>query len=143
MKNCFRNVALFLGLAAICVAFVGCGPNDGMTEIKGKVTLDGAPLKEGTINFAPKAGGTGTASGAKIVDGAYVARVSPGTTLGVAIEAEEMQQKEGATQEEIERGADKIPVSIIPAKYNRQSELSIDVTDGAKGPFDFELTSEE
>ncbi len=128
-------------LALCCVAFCGCEPKDGFTAVKGTVTFDGEPLKEGYITFAPK-GGAGTTSGAQIVDGKYEARVTPGT-LGVAITADKKEKIENPTHEQIERGITEVSVSFIPAKYNTQSTLEATVAEGQKDPIDFELTSEE
>src|SRR5262245_30263024 len=65
-----------LGPAAVAVflaCLAGCsGPTHG--EVKGMVTLDGHPLKEGTIRFTPIDGKTGTA-GAFIADGKFEAKV--------------------------------------------------------------------
>ncbi len=129
-----------LALAVCCVAFVGCGPKDGLTPISGTVTLDGAPIEKGTINFAPK-GGPGTAAGGPIVNGKYEARVSPGK-MAVTIYAQKTEKVENPTEEQIERGLTENVVNIIPAKYNSASTLEADVAEGQKDPINFELTTE-
>ncbi|MBQ2851726.1 MAG: hypothetical protein IJE77_14695 [Thermoguttaceae bacterium] len=130
-----------VSLAFCCVAFVGCAKKDGLTPVKGTVTFDGEPIKDGSINFAPK-GGPGTATGARIVDGKYEARVSPGK-MAVTIEAQKKVPIENPTQEQIDRGITENTVDFIPAKYNRMSTLEADIAEGQKDPIDFALTSEE
>lgn len=141
MLKAISKAGFALALAVCCVAFVGCAPKDGLTPVKGTVTLDGAPIEKGTINFAPK-GGPGTATGAPIVDGKYEARVSPGK-MAVTIYAQKAEKIENPTQEQIERGITENLVDIIPAKYNRASTLEADIAEGQKDPVDFALTTEE
>ncbi len=130
-----------LALAVCCVAFAGCAPKDGLVPVKGTITLDGAPIEKGTINFAPK-GGPGTAAGGAIVNGKYEARVSPGK-MAVTIYAQKAEKIENPTQEQIERGITEITVDVVPAKYNRASTLEADIVEGQKDPVDFELTTDE
>lgn len=130
-----------LALAVCCVAFAGCAPKDGLVPIKGTITLDGAPIEKGTVNFAPK-GGPGTAAGGAIVNGKYEARVSPGK-MAVTIYAQKAEKIENPTQEQIERGITEITVDVVPAKYNRASTLEVDIVEGQKDPVDFELTTDE
>lgn len=130
-----------LALAVCCVAFAGCAPKDGLVPIKGTVTLDGAPIEKGTVNFAPK-GGSGTTAGGAIVNGKYEARVSPGK-MAVTIYAQKSEKIENPTQEQIERGITEIKVDVVPAKYNRASTLEVDIVEGQKDPVDFELTTDE
>lgn len=141
MLKAISKAGFALALAVCCVAFVGCGPKDGLTPVKGTVTLDGAPIEKGTINFAPK-GGPGTATGAPIVDGKYEARVSPGK-MAVTIYAQKAEKIENPTQEQIDRGITENIVDIIPAKYNRASTLEADIAEGQKEPVDFALTTDE
>ncbi len=44
-----------LMLVLTSVWMVGCGPGNPRKEIKGKVTLKGAPVKDGVISFEPLA----------------------------------------------------------------------------------------
>lgn len=130
-----------LALAVCCVAFAGCAPKDGLVPVKGTITLDGAPIEKGTVNFAPK-GGPGTAAGGAIVNGKYEARVSPGK-MAVTIYAQKAEKIENPTQEQIERGITEITVDVVPAKYNRASTLEVDIVEGQKDTVDFELTTDE
>ena len=51
-----------------------------MVEISGKVTLDGAPLADGTIHFEP-AEKSGPRAGAVIHGGTYKLRLLPGSKV--------------------------------------------------------------
>ena len=64
-------------LCGLFVAFaVGCGPS---TRVEGTVTLDGRPVNDGSISFAP-ADGTGPSFGAALTEGRFqVAAASPVT----------------------------------------------------------------
>lgn len=135
------KTGLALALAVCCVAFVGCGPKDGLTPVSGTITLDGQPLEKGTVNFAPK-GGPGTATGAPIENGKYEARVSPGK-MAVTIYAQKTVPIENPTPEQVERGITETTEDIVPAKYNRASTLEADIVEGQKDPVDFALTTEE
>ena len=65
------------GLMPIVLVFVlaGCGGNPGpkLTHVTGKVTLSGAPVPYGTIEFVPDPakGGKGPAGTAEIINGEF------------------------------------------------------------------------
>ncbi len=48
------RAAVAIGLLVI----VGCGDNDGLVPVSGKVTLDGKPLADAAVGFFADAGGT-------------------------------------------------------------------------------------
>ena len=102
------------------------------------MTLDGALLKTGQIRFVPVDGQTPTA-GAVITDGQYSATVAPGQkTVEISSptgrpRAIDVRQLASARAE----GADG---DLVPAKYNAQTELKIEVRPGAE-PHNFELFS--
>ncbi|MBQ9874454.1 MAG: hypothetical protein IJM30_08310 [Thermoguttaceae bacterium] len=133
-KNIALHAALFSVLLCLA-ALAGCAKNDGLCTVEGTVTLDGAPLAEGTINFGPMAGSSGTATGAKIENGKYSARASEGEMI-VNIRS---QKKE--TTQDPEHGETMTFTELIPEKYNQQSELKATIKPG-KNTFDFDLKSE-
>jgi len=130
---------IFSGLiiAALFVTFVGCGKSDGRLAITGNVTFEGSPLAEGAITFFP-IGGSGVSSGGSIVQGAYTSDIMPGK-YAVQITANRKTGKMLPSNpgdpplEEFEQ--------YIPAKYNKKSELTIDVENKRKQTFDFTLES--
>lgn len=131
---------LFVGLAAS-----GCtGSADplGRQEISGSVTLDGQPLDTGSIRFEPQEGGA-TASGAMIVNGVYAVPANQGLAPGVyrvfitAVEAD----SEKRTGEEVMNNPGPPKKELIPAKYNQQSEVTVEVKAESPNNFDFPITS--
>lgn len=129
----------------LLIVTVGCGPTDSLNRqaISGTVTLDGQPLENGTIEMVPVDAGEGVASGANITDGSYeipqekglppgkyTVRIS--AAAGSPTKTSKAPPGEGDVQPAEER---------IPARYNAQSELTAEVTDGSPNTFDFELES--
>ncbi len=129
----------WLVLGVLCVA--GCGgASDGRQAISGSVTLNGAPLEQGTIEFASVDGsqqsGGGITNGKYsvpaeqgLLPGKYVVRISsteeanPGAPLGPpGPEAETVQNKQ-----------------LIPPEYNTQSTLTAEVTEDGDNQFDFQI----
>lgn len=68
-------------LGAVClVAFTGCSRYE--SSVSGKVTLDGEPLKSGTVVFYPAAGSGAAAYGSVQADGSYT--LDTGASGGLA-----------------------------------------------------------
>jgi hypothetical protein len=119
---------LSLGLV---FAVGGCGGNSELASVTGKITLDGKPLAEAFVVFAPTAAGT-TSYGRTNAAGEYVMMFS--------------DSEKGAWQGEnivristgdVGAGAKK---EILPAIYNVESTLRKSVEKKANR-FDFELKS--
>ena len=91
LNDCRRGFAI-AGLLVALTTFVGCEKNDGLCLVEGTVTLDGSPVADGMISFGPTIGSSGTATGAKIVDGKYSARASAGE-MSVAIRAQKKRDR--------------------------------------------------
>lgn len=131
------KAALFLG----CLLGIGgCGADDplGRRAVSGSVTLDGAPLAEGSISFQPTQEST-TSSGAMIEQGKYAISRDKGLPKGkyrVVINAVKpgtgMHLPEGKAPGE-EVGTP--PVELIPADWNTRSKHFVEVT--ASGPVQF------
>jgi hypothetical protein len=115
------------GLLLTLVALAGCGDNSGLVEVKGTVTLDGAPLEKGAISFTPVDRKTRTA-GANIVAGSYSAQVPVGT-MKVAISAGKVVGKKPLYDRPGSRERDVIE-EMVPAKYNEETELRLEVKPG-------------
>src|SRR5262245_18100506 len=64
--------------ALLAVPAVGCADGSTHGDVRGEVTLDGVPLKEGVVRFVPVDGKTPTAS-ALIADGKFAERVPVAT----------------------------------------------------------------
>jgi hypothetical protein len=92
--------------------------------VSGTVTVDGAPVKSGSITFFPLDGRSST-SGAEIVDGKYTTTVAPGTAR-VEIHVPKVigQRKAYDTPDSPMM---EIVGEALPAKYHDASELTLDV----------------
>ena len=130
---------LLAGLAAaglVLVCLTGCRKeSDGRsTRLKGRVTLDGKPIAEGTLNFLPEKAGQTPPASAQIADGYYDARAVPLGKVRVQIIATR------ETGRMIPGSSQPVPevLSIIPPKYAQG--ISIEVT-GDNPQQDFPLTS--
>lgn len=135
-----RLVPWSLGaLCLVALGLSGCGRSDGLITVSGTVTLDGQPVETGSISLMP-VDGKGMAGGGVITDGRFSADTVPGE-IAVQIHAHKTVQKENPTQEEIERNLTEMQVPLLPAVYNRQSKLRIDVAPDNRR-FDFNLTSD-
>ena len=118
----------------------GCGNPLGRRAIDGRVTLDGAPLKSGNINFIPKQSG-GVGSGTIISQGEYHLEddkgLPPGTYLVQVFSPSE------STSSPAPMGAPgRLPppaVERIPPQYNVNSTLEVVVTESGSINFDFDL----
>jgi hypothetical protein len=98
-----------------------------MATVTGQVTMDGAPLENGIISYAPD-GDEGEAITAEIVQGKYSLEVLPGKKI-VQISAPKI-----IGQRPLGEGPN-APMSDIteeqlPAKYHANSELRYEVTPG-------------
>jgi hypothetical protein len=127
-RRCAGRLPVVVAVALVFIASVGCGKTGPRScRISGAVTLDGAPVQEGAIQFDIVKDGD-VPGGAVIVGGRYQTWVSPGAkTVRFAIAG----SREGLAPE------DETP-NATPRKYDKEP-LQIDVRNN--GVFDFPLTS--
>lgn len=118
--------------ATLCLWIAGCDSSRPYGDVRGEVMLDKEPVKEGVIRFTPIDGKTPTAS-ALIADGRFEARV-PVATHRVEISAAKLP--EGVkSYKEMKRGTvdeGEALGELIPERYNRKSELKIQVKPGSQ-----------
>lgn len=120
----------------------GCGKTDPLNRqaVSGKITLNGEPLKAGTIEFAPVE--NGTSSGATISNGEYSIPQPKGLPAGeyiVRIGAND------ATEQPIEvpGESNKIAKELIPNTYNTKSTLRFRVEDKKDNVFDLNVETKK
>jgi len=124
----------------ICLSSIilGCGGDTPtLGKVTGTVTLDGKPVEGATIQFEPVSSGLPTAFGRTDAAGKYelwYSRGNKGAALGESIVRIQAFQDADA-----DSGQKKRP-EIVPAKYNAQSELKVEVKRGAQ-VHDFALKS--
>src|SRR5262245_40943022 len=115
-----------LAVLAMLLLIGGCSDSNEVT-VSGSVTIDGTPAKTGSIAFIP-ADGKSRTSGGPITDGKYETRVPIGNhRVEVRVAKVVGQRKlyntpDSPTQDILEE--------ILPAKYNSQSELQLEVKPG-------------
>jgi hypothetical protein len=127
-------------VACVGVLLAGCAPSNpqGRLGISGKVTFEGRPLDQGTIQFTPLDSESGVGGGAMIQNGSYIVEAEKGLVPGkyrVRIFSAEGQ---GGAAEEMPGMAEEAPKERIPANYNMDSALEADVSSG-NTTFDFSL----
>ena len=134
-----RALALAFSLAALAS---GCGEaGDGLAReaVSGSVTLDGQPLKSGSINFLPDGPGSPQGGGAPIIDGKYTVAKAMGLVPGkykVTISSAGGPPPAGEAP-----GGGAMAKESVPAKYNASSTLTAEVKAGQSTPIDFALES--
>jgi len=128
-------------LFLLTTLLAGCGSGDGQTRypISGEVLLNGQPLAEGTILFYPVKRDH-DADVATITAGKYSLAATAGAKR-VEIEATVLSNE---TEPSALGGAPvRKRVSLIPPRYNRDSDLTAEVTAGGPNQFKFELTDKK
>jgi hypothetical protein len=120
----------------------GCSQQEKVARqrIEGKVLLDGAPLDHGSVRFEPDGAKVGISAGAVIDNGSFVINVDKGLPTGkykVSISSPEG----GSTEPKMPDPNTPPPRERIPAKYNTETELAINVDGTIVNEIVFELTS--
>lgn len=137
-------------LLAVSATIAGCGKKAGpeRVPVAGNVSIDGEPLKSGSIRFIPTAPTKGPAAVAQIKEGAYELGATDGPvpgTLRVEIEATEFQEfeldDEKAYAERATKGKSPLKKNPIPAIYNRNSTLTRNLAAEGDRQLDFALSS--
>jgi hypothetical protein len=94
--------------------------------VSGEVTVGGTPIKQGRISFTP-VDGQGQTGGAEIIDGKFTAEV-PVAKMRVEINGNKVIGQEPVY--DAKGPMRDIVVEIVPARYNVNSELTLDVKKG-------------
>ncbi len=127
--------AVLVGTLVLCA---GCGDPNTST-VTGTVTVDGEPLAEGAIRFDPKDGAVAT-SGNQIKDGKFTVVGPPGIKKVVITSAKAIGE-ESLYEDDPKAPKRKISKQWLPARYNEQTELELDVKPGKNPPQEFKLTT--
>ncbi|MGN6134638.1 MAG: Ig-like domain-containing protein [Aureliella sp.] len=147
--NRFRTWLLVAGMLMLFQA--GCGgPSDQpeLGQVTGTVTLDGKPLSGVAVVFQPVSGRPAT--GMTDAEGKYeltYIRETKGTKVG-SNRVEIAPSEDGEAEESADEGEEsaagapqaKPGKPKVPARYNVESELKVDVKPG-ENTFDFKLES--
>lgn len=139
-----RSPFLSAWVAAFAVAAGGCGSGDGLPRepISGTVKLDGQPLDGGMITFTPTQAAEPVVT-ALIKDGSYYLARSEGPIPGphrVQVWAKKPTGKKIPDPDNREEIIEEMR-SIVPPRYNLNSELSAEVKPGGTNEFEFTMSS--
>jgi hypothetical protein len=132
----FRGIGIAESILLALLTATGCGPSK--TIMEGTVTLDGIPIKKGTIMLMPT-NGKGQTAGCGIAAGKYHTEVSPGL-MQVRSTA---NRKEGKMPDPLNPGSGAMIdryVDYVPEKYNEKTELEVTLKPGLN-KHDFKLES--
>lgn len=116
----------------------GCDGKPGMATVAGTVTLDGKPVPVGSILFVPVDGQSPTAGGS-IQNGRYSVQVPLGR-MKVSLSVPKVVGKKKIYPTP---NSPEMPITeeALPAKYNEQTDLQVDVNARTKRQ-DFVLLSD-
>jgi hypothetical protein len=123
----------------VTLLVAGCGGTDRLA-VEGTVTFQGEPIAEGSITLRPIEGTQSPTAGSRIVDGKFRIDADGGPrpgTFRVEIAASRptgrkiMDPETGQPTDMIEQ--------YIPPRYNRQSELTAEITPGGPNELEFNL----
>ncbi len=143
-RRCF--LPLLLLIAGLTVP--GCSASgDGLPReaVTGTVTLDGQPLAEGLIQFAPADPVSGAVGGGSTIkSGRFTISRDYGLIPGrynVSISAPDRGGGKGKPQSPGGGGRSALAKELIPAKYNAQSDLKAEIKQGVSNDLTFTLTT--
>jgi hypothetical protein len=131
-----RRCALFCRFLAAfiaCSAALGCsGSREEPTyDVSGTVTIDGAPLADGFINFESEPPDGKPVGSAQITKGNYATKARAGKKKVTITSNKSTGEKDS--------GGFDITVNWLPARYNANSTLTAEVTAEGPNKFDFAL----
>ena len=124
------RITLAIGIGLV---LVGCSRGPKMAEVKGQITLDGNPLETASIRFAP-IDGNGSTAGSTVANGKFEV-VLPATNYRVQVSAV-APLPAGTPKDAKHRYEVGLPDTpeLIPAKYNTNSELTLELKEGLNEP---------
>ncbi|MBR4753494.1 MAG: hypothetical protein IK077_17245 [Thermoguttaceae bacterium] len=134
-----RDIIISAIIGFVIVA-TGCS-GGGQASVSGKVTLGGAPLATGTLNFAPN--GSGTPTGASVKDGVYKIPAKPGIAPGsykVTCNSFAQPSEEEMAAMMAGKGGNVSLADAIPASWNANG-ITVEIKKG-KNSFDVDIPAQ-
>jgi hypothetical protein len=130
-------IGVLASVLCVLTSMLGCHRNAAST-VSGMITMNGTPVEMGAISFLP-ADGRGPTAGAKITNGRYKVLLTPGKKT-VKIEGYKVIGTQPADPRDPTAPPAPLTESIVPAKYNTATTLTVDVN-GSTSELDFALRS--
>ena len=127
---CYMRLLLIAIVLAPGLVFPGCNRGPAMGEIRGHVTLDGKPVEDGSIRLIPVDGNAPTGSG-PVKAGDFSLRLPLST---YRVEISWPQEPPGGIPKDKFSQAVYTIAELIPERYNKQSELTLEVKKGLNEP---------
>ncbi|QDV25197.1 carboxypeptidase regulatory-like domain-containing protein [Aureliella helgolandensis] len=124
-------------LAVLLAASIGCSSNENLSRVTGTIKLDGEPLPDAFVVFSPTTGGT-TSYGRTGTDGRYEMMFSD-SEKGAWIGENRVEISTGDVDPTMSGSGVR---ERVPAAYNKQSTLKVEVVAGGN-EHNFDLNSEE
>lgn len=136
-----RQTAVFAYVASICsMPFIGCGGSgNDYQAVSGVVTFQGKPIQEGAIQFFTLGDQPVVCGGAMIRDGAYELPRDHGLPPGAYLVRISWPERIPIPEEEQDPMNPFRTRELIPAKFNTESQLKIDVRSDQPAQFNFDL----
>lgn len=120
---------------------------DGRQDVTGKITLNGKPLKNGTINFSDKSPENAGGAGGLISQGSFTLTgeygIKPGTYSVKIYAARDYDRATGEVATDQTPMGNLVPIDIIPAEFNKKSQMTFTVEEGKKNVFNLDIVAEE
>ena len=130
-----------LALVSAQLVLIGCsGDGKSTGRVHGEITIDGAPLLEGQIQFFAVDGGIG--SDGVISNGKYDIAARDGMSAGKYRVELSSEKKTGKKVPDRDGGVGDMKDEVIealPGKFNKNSKLQIEYDPKASQPYDFKL----
>ena len=129
--------------AVLLVALAGCGRRSDRLAVSGDVTLDGAPLDQGSIRLTSTGSGKLFASGAMIHEGKFHVPQDKGLPPGTF--RVEISSPDTAAPLVVYKGAPGEPTlpptapERIPPEFNSNSKQTVELTTGGDNHFKFDI----
>jgi hypothetical protein len=124
--------------AAVAWTLCGCGEPPTGNPVTGRVTFQGQPLDQGSIEFSPAAG-QGTVSGGMIRDGQYTIPADSGLEPGLYHVRILSTEGPASRTDEMPGEVKTPPKQRIPVEYNSETTLQAEIKAAGENKFDFAI----
>lgn len=124
--------------------FTGCGSKSDMLPVAGNVSLDGAPLKSGSIRFTLTGVEKTFAEAAAIKDGQFEIPQAKGLLPGtyhIMISAVDENSPMVTIKDASGNPLTSAQPELIPPEFNSESTKTVDVTPEGENQFNFDIVS--